>query len=272
MKKVISYSLFGSRRETKETIHEWRFYLRGLYWNTRMNALIYPDWTTHVEVDSATFSEYDNIFYELNKHYGLTFNINFEGTLAGSMLWRMKLIFNDEVEYVITRDLDAVTTYREAQAVQSFLNSGLDVHCITDNKVHGIGIMGGMGGYKCAALKHRYGTYENMVRQSSIHVSERGSDQLFLNSIVYADFKEKVFSHYLQNQLGNGEAITKHSIDDIILDGVDRKLWESNLVAAFIGSPGINEMEAYRFFKRFDKETEFEETAKRYPNIFTWYL
>lgn len=273
--KIISYSLFGYKDRPPERLWEWYYYLRGLYFNVRMNKLIYPGFRTHVEVDSETFSAFDNIFLDLRNYYGLSYNINNKASLCKSMLWRLKMAFHPEVipEYIFCRDLDAITTYREAQAVQAFINSGEDVHVITDNPAHTTPMMGGMIGMKGTVLREMFSSWEEMIATSDITIATHGTDQSFMQRALYPKLKQRIFAHYLDGMKGNGEKVVSNTIwPELDVPGVHPKLWESNLCCRFIGSPGAVDMEVLRFFERFDEPTGFEETAKRYKEIFYWYL
>lgn len=276
--KAISYSIFGSRNFTSENRFEWYAYLRGLYFNVLMNRLIYPGWKTLVHVDKSTYEDYEYFFDWLYLHHDVGTTVmprrseQAEKNLCKSMLWRMDPIFSLNVEYVICRDADALTTYREAQAVQEFVESGMIVHGITDNPAHTCPLMGGMCGFKAAPIREAYGSWENLIAQSKVKIGDRGTDQVFLSQEIYPKYKDQMFGHYLKGmKKTNGEAIIKRDIADFPLPGVNPALWESNLCAAFIGSAGVNEMETIRFFKRFSAEFDDKELAKKYPKIFYWY-
>lgn len=259
MKKIISFSLFGARDNNLEN-YVFNFYLRGLYWNVRMANLIYKDWQCHVELDSPTFSDYDNIFTGLHDYYGMSYNINPVQPLCKSMLWRLKPIFFDGVETVLCRDTDALVSYREAAIVQEWLKSPFQIGAIRDNPAHTVPLMGGMIGLRCGKLRDKYKDWDNLLSKSPITISERGTDQEFLMKVVYPDFKEDI-----------ADLIYPARNHGLILNNVRPELWESDLCSAFIGAAGVNELETLRFFRRFDEITPFETIAKKYPKIFYWY-
>lgn len=249
--KIVSYSLFGSR-----TTEPWlfNFYLRGFVWNVRMNALIYPDWQTHVEVDSGTFSDYDHIFNGLSDLYGISYNINIQEPLCKSMLWRLKPVFWPDSNVVLCRDADAITTWREKKAVIKWIDSKYLIHGMNDNPAHKLPLMGGMVGFFSYMIRETYSTWEEFM-EDSVSVSDHGSDQQYLMNKIFNRFKEHVL------------------IEDISNIGSDHtsSLWESDLTCRHIGSAGVVEMETIRFFKRFG-DTRFDEVEKKYPNVFYWWL
>lgn len=250
--KIISYSLFGSR-----TTAPWlfAFYLRGFVWNVKMNRLLYPEWQTHVEVDAGTFSDYDHIFTELQKHYGISYNINIQEPLCKSMLWRLKPVFWENSEIVLCRDADAITTLREADCVKRWEGSGQRIHGINDNPAHQLPLMGGMIGLKCAYIRSEFETWDWFM-ESDDSFEQHGSDQ----------------NHIMKKLYLPGTNIAM--ISDMYREGSNHSnpLWTSDLTCRHIGSAGVVEMETIRFFNIHDANSRFIETEKKYPHIFYWHL
>lgn len=257
MSKIISYALFGAGQATEDNFFEFAAYLRGLVWNVKFNKLLYPDWVTHIEVDSYTYSKYDNILRGLYECYGASLNVNEYAPLCKAMLWRLKKVFDPAVEYLICRDADALTSYREAQAVGQFVSSGYDYHWILDNPAHA-GAMGGMTGFRCSVLRQRFKHWQDIIDTGDTW--ERGKDQVVLNKLFNTpECKARTIIH-------------ESYFPSTPLPNVDPKLWETNLCTRHIGSAGAVDLEVLRQLKRFDKEIpEFEAICQRYPNIFYWY-
>lgn len=258
--KVISYSIFGDPAS-----FEFPFYLRGLYFNARMNRLIYPDWQTWVFTTEDLYDEHQRCFSgPLFSHIHLLP----EKPLCESMLWRMRPLFQSDVTHVICRDADAITTYKEAQAVQEWIDSGLGFHGITDNPAHSLPMMGGMVGFKVDHFNAEFPqwtSFEDMIKGHDL--SKRGSDQDFMMKKIYPFAKPNMMGHFFDG-CKEKVRITKYTVGNQI-PGVDSKLWESNLTCRHIGSPGVVEMETLRFFQRFDK-TDYSEFEKQFPEIFYW--
>lgn len=263
--KLISYSLFGINNFNENNLFEFRSYVRGFYFNCRMNNLIYPDFRTHLEVSNDVYIKYQNLFDWLVNNNNLSLSVvNQNDPLCKAMLWRMKPIFYQHITYVFCRDTDAITTYREAKAVQCFIEStNYSFHALLDNKAHS-GLMGGMVGFKTNELKAicNWKTWDEMVNSFKTDYNNRGSDQFFLNSVILPKIKDKLLFHNLTDK-------------DFVytLPMVDKKLWESNLVCRHIGSAGVIDMEVLRFFNRFDEYNwKYNDIEKQYPEIFYWHL
>lgn len=252
--KVISYSIFRAPCEK----FEFMAYLRGLYFNARMNALIYPEWDTVISVQSSIYDKYEEYFLGLPIRQVYIMG---ESPLCESMLWRMKPIFDSGVTHLLCRDADALTSYREAQSVNLWLKSGKDAHIIHDNPAHS-GLMGGMVGFKSDAINRGFSSYNQLIKGWDL--TKRGSDQDLLNKRVLPLVKDSLYTSDLQAIRRN-----TNSGNDNLMEGVDKRLWESNLCSAFIGSAGVNEMETLRFFKRFDK-TDYSEFEKEHSDILYW--
>jgi len=257
--KLITYSLFGINNFNSDNIFEFRSYVRGFYWNFRMNRLLYPEWKTHLEIDMETWNKYKNIFNLLQHNFGLSIQIgDSNDAKCKSMLWRMKPIFYDGVTHIMCRDSDAITTYREAQAVQLWLESNTSTHAIIDNPAHG-GLMGGMVAFDVKKFKELTGFNDWSSMVGYANYSNHGSDQDFLNKVIHPKVKDSCLFHINPNY--------KNEIP------TNKKFWESNLTCRHIGSAGVVEMELLRFFKRFDDKNEmFKEIEKQYPEIFYWQL
>jgi hypothetical protein len=271
--KKITYSLFGFENRNSENAFEYYSYLRGLYWNVKMNRLIYPDLVSHLEVDRYMYEEFYSLFNYLKDNFKFTITIHEEQEpLCAAMMWRMREIYNDEVTHVLCRDTDAITTYREAKLVQEWINSGLGFHAINDNPAHG-GLMGGMVGFNTKRFKELmpYSTCDQLMESDLLDFSRRGSDQDFLNKNIHPEIKGELYIHNISGA-GCSAKIQSKEVPNIAIPNVDVRLWESDLTCRHIGSAGVVEMELLRFFKRFDdKNDTHKEIEKKYPKIFYWH-
>ena len=263
--KVISYSIFGDPAS-----FEFPFYMRGLYFNARMNKLIYPEWRTAVAVEISVFEKYQSFFSALEQKFRALPFVMRPAPLCESMLWRMAPIFYYDTSHVICRDADAITTYKEAQAVQEWIDSGLGFHGITDNPAHTLPLMGGMCGFRVDHFKQtfpEYDTFEKLVAGSDL--KNHGSDQNLLMKKIYPKAKGNLLVHSFSGYNRTDEVKLVRQSANGIVAGVSPKLWESNLTCRHIGSPGVVDFETLRFFKRFDK-TDYSDFEKEFKDICYW--
>lgn len=259
--KIISYSLFGDTDS-----FEFPFYLRGFYFNLRMNQLIYPSWQTSLHVSTEVYDRYQNLLHELWIAMPFFTHIMPPAPKCEAMLWRLLPMYREDVTHVICRDADAITTYREAQAVQEWEDSGLGAHGITDDPAHTIPIMGGMCGFKADKFRKLFPDFRSLIGKANL--KDHGSDQNLLMQRVYPLVKNDMMGHFFkgckERVKDNRESVYKE------VPGVSPKLWESNLTCRMIGSPGVVDMELLRFFTRFDNRLKYNLFEEKYPKIFYW--
>ena len=260
MNKCISYSIF--RGDCEE--FEFKSYLRGVYFNARMNRLIYPSWRMVVLCEESVYQQYSEYIYDLSDVFKINYAVLPKAPLCQMMLWRLFPIWAWEhsFDYVLCRDSDALTTYREAQLVDHWITENHDsILAILDNPAHS-GLMGGMVAFHANSIRKEFPSFEDLIKGSDLN--KRGSDQDLLNNKIYPVFKN--FIHWEDHKSNFNKTAKVYSGAP---KGVSDKLWESNLCAAFIGAPGFNELETLRFLKRFDK-TDYSDFEKRHKDLFWW--
>jgi hypothetical protein len=256
--KVLSYSLFGDPLS-----FEFGFYLRGVYFNLRMNTILYKGFDCYVHVDENLKSDFIESLWPLLCNHAIIYEK--PAPRCHSMLWRMKPLFESGSNYVICRDLDSVSTYREANCVYDWLQSGLPFHAINDNDAHA-GLMGGMVGFRSEDFKRDTGyiSFEQMIQGQDL--KKHGSDQNFMNKHIHPKIKDGLFMHKLK-----GQGIEAKKIETRTPTGfVNQKLWTSDLISRYIGSAGVIDFELLRFFKSFDDDPKFDEFEKKFKNICYW--
>jgi hypothetical protein len=262
--KVLSYSLFGDPNS-----FEFNFYLRGIYFNARMNQILYPDFinVVHYQMDL-----YNTKVGELLE--GLTYitKTNLVGVAKAprceAMLWRMMPLFSKTAQYthVICRDADSVSTYREACCTYEWLDSSLPYHAINDNNAHG-GLMGGLVAFNVNAFKNHtgYTSFEQMIK--GVPLDKHGSDQNWMNKELLPKITEGLLFHKLQGS-GGPAALTRYDVPS--RKQVNPKLWVTDLISRYIGSAGVIDFELLRFLRAQPNQKQFDAFEKKYPQIFYW--
>lgn len=262
--KVLSYSLFGN-----PSSFEFPFYLRGVYFNARMNRILYPEFETCVIFEGGIADRYRDFYNELSEVCDNMTQITMSiAPKCQSMLWRMLPIWNNDVTHVICRDLDSVSTYREANCVYDWLQSGMPYHAINDNDAHA-GLMGGLVGFRSEDFKRdtgytSYTSFDQMIQGQDLR--KHGSDQNFMNKFIHPKIKHGLFMHKLK-----GQGIEAARVETRQPTGyLNQKLWVSDLISRYIGSAGVIDFELLRFFKSFDHNPKFDEFEKKYSDVFYW--
>lgn len=308
MSKAISYSLFGYNRERQANCFDFNSYLRGLHINIRFNRILFPEWVNVLNIDESTYnSKYKKIFdWHVEKGW-LRLSIREPAPLCKSMLWRVATLFDYDhpvwrYSHVICRDLDSIATYREAQMVQQWVDEDRAIHCITDSVSHTIPMMGGMVGFRPGYVNDLLKLNTNpeaawnklLSFAPDIDYSRKGSDQDFLNRIIYPKCANNATEHFIKGRPhdlieGNGRHyLAPSSIPDWIMKVSDHNLpnafranhigWsehlkQTNLLAGHIGAAGFYEAPTMKFlywedpYKDDYKELE---NMKEFAQIFYW--
>ena len=275
--KAISYALFGLGHRY-ENCFDFNSYLRSMMINVRLNRLIYPDWVMIVHINKQVYDEYKFLFDELAKSDKFEFKLCETDDLCKMMLWRMKPIFEIymgkwKYSHVICRDLDSPTTYREAQAVQQWINNDKAAHAITDSISHTIPMLGGMIGFRPDYLSARTGwqSWKDMFEGKSYDFSVKGSDQDFLCREVYPKVaqmgSDSITQHYV---LGHANTFLSDFHREIP-EGDNEDLKFTNQLCGHIGASGYYSTPMDLFLKttieKFDDLVKIEEN---YKEIFYW--
>lgn len=276
--KAIVYSLFGHGKPQEQDCFSFPSYLRGLAVNLRLARLLYPKWEIILETDKATYDAYKDYFDNVK----LTIEINPPADLTLAMLWRLKPAFHHEggkwkYTHVLCRDLDSPLTYREAQAVQYWINRDKALHCITDSVSHNLPMLGGMIGVRPDYFIERIsaGSWEDMIAKGKYNWRQKGTDQTFLNQCIYPCFarhgSDSVTEHFVKGMPQSFLSDCHPEIQPMEIEGVSPLLNESNEIAGHIGAAGWYSGQLSKFlFKHKDRFNDLLEAEKTHKDIFYW--
>lgn len=298
MSKAISYSIFGHGRN--DQAFDFPGYIRGLSKCLRVNRLLYPDWISVVHTDQSTFDAYP-LYFEGIKSDKVDVVICPDAPLCLAMLWRLKPVFEQvwsvehqgytgwKYTHVICRDADSLATYREAQAVQYWIDKDKAVHAITDSVSHTLPMMGGMIGFRPAYITERLATGDWSAfvgRSGGIDFQYKNSDQDFLNREVYPRVarqgSDSITQHYF-NGCSNTFLSDFHTCtcpppsghrddcpNNYKIDLPD-ELKESNSICGHIGAAGDYQTATERFLRKYRGQfNDLHEAESNYPDIFYW--
>jgi GR25 family glycosyltransferase involved in LPS biosynthesis len=171
MIKVISFCLWGKHPK----------YVNGLIENVKLAKLYYPDWVCWAYIHKPSVPSY--IFEKLKEYDNIKIILNNNPEIKAfrNMLWRFEPINNNEVEYLISRDVDSRISPREVLAVQEWILSKKTLHVMRDHPQHYPKILGGMYGVKREGLP-----IKDWIEQINNYYREQGddtNDQYFLETI-----------------------------------------------------------------------------------------
>lgn len=297
-RRVVSYALFGFDRDRAANCFDFNSYLRGMQICLRFNRLLFPEWQMTVHVDQATWdSPYRPIFdWHASKGF-IRFVVHPNGTpLCRNMLWRLDSVFEYEHpnwrnSHIICRDLDSIPTYREAQMVEEWIREDKALHCITDSVSHTIPMMGGMiglrPGYVNDIMKlssNPSDAFESLMNQASgIDFRVKGSDQDFLNRVMYPKLCQNACEHFILGMPhnlveGNGR---HYSVPDVAIEtkgGLPlslEQLQETNRLCGHVGAAGFYEAPTMKFLywdDPFKEEYAELESMPEFRSIFYWHV
>ena len=179
MNQVISYSLYGN---------EMRF-LVGAIKNAELAQRFFPGFTVRFyygkSVPRWVLSTL-NIF----PHVELIKVHDYEDSVART--WRFMAALDTDMDVVLSRDVDARLSLREAEAHQEFLDSEFNFHIIRDHPTgHGYVISAGMFALKTQA-------YGNLMHKKLLNyefADEYMADQKFLAEEIYPHVKDDCLIH-----------------------------------------------------------------------------
>jgi protein O-GlcNAc transferase len=175
--KVISYSLWGDNP----------IYIIGAIRNAELAREIYPGWECWFYVGTSVPVYIISRLSMMNNVKVITMSDYGDWT---SMFWRFYPASNLEVDVMVSRDTDSRLSYRESEAVASWLKGDKLFHIMRDHPYHNTKILGGMWGVKKGKLNDIKNLIEKYVKGNFWQV-----DQNFLRDNIYPRIKDDCLVH-----------------------------------------------------------------------------
>lgn len=243
--------------------------------NLKLARLLFADWEIVLICENSVFHQHKNLLSKLKVNLVVCENDLF----TKKMLWRLKPIFHSKYTHILCRDLDAPLTLRERICVEDWILSGAVIHAITDNDQHTIPLMGGMIGFRCERfIAHtNFQTWDELVNDSKIDFSKKGSDQDLLQQKILPLFSENYIlegtlskcEHFLRGMPKRDFLFSKNFVPDLDL-GFPKEYEESNEICLHIGSAGWIEPKINVFLqKHADKFLDLIEIERNF-DVFYW--
>lgn len=187
MAGVIAFSLFGTDD----------MYITGMKKNVQLAKIHYPGWDIHIHTVSETSA-----------------NHTFPGAVVigrndkpqdwTATMWRFDTLVYD-YEFYIFRDADSRLSFREAEAVREWQNSGYRYHVLRDHPAHCVPMLAGMWGCTWqGACDIRYKLDERDFHESTDYDDHR--DQMWLQRYVWPMAEKHTLVHASYHEdLGGAE-------------------------------------------------------------------
>lgn len=246
MRKLASYSLFGDRPLY------WNS-LRGLVW---AHHNLFPGWELRIYHDSSLEKEQGKLAhaYAASNLVNLVFAEENKQPCR-SMLWRLKPLWDDDVEWVLARDIDSLPTGKDRRITEVFLASGAAVHCFNDHPQHTAVMMGGMVSFNAPEFRKITGleSWEEMISLCPyLGNATGGADQMLMHDHLWPRVKSRVCEHRFCGMCADVEAQVSYTKvgDPPIADVPAKILDESDSLIPFMGCPGYDVSAVVEYFKR----------------------
>tara|TARA_R100000315_G_C5227186_1_gene138206 strand:- start:830 stop:1699 length:870 start_codon:yes stop_codon:yes gene_type:complete len=176
-RKVISFSIWGNLP----------FYCEGAIQNAFIAKNIYPDWETRFYVKDVP----EDIKERLKSLGSTVIEMQEENLGTYGMFWRFYPIDDEDVEFMISRDVDSRLSAREKHAVDEWIASGKSFHVMRDHPYHNLPVQGGMWGIRKTddsvnfdiknKIKKWFSENPNVISEGI----QKSSDQKFLESFYF---------------------------------------------------------------------------------------
>lgn len=241
-KRVAAYAIFGNRD----------FYWQHIPALVRAHHQLFKGWELRLYHDSTIHSPRAKLIraFAAANLISLHYHEENKGNCR-SMLWRMLPIWDDDVDYVICRDVDSLPTMKDRRAVEQFIQSGAALHCINDNPSHTTPVMGGMCGFHAPQFRKILGmTWEQMcATRQDLNATMGGTDQILLVHQAWDKCFPNVCEHRFAGYKADPRCKASYtSMENIAIHGVPEALSATDGLLNFLGQPGYAVQKAMDMF------------------------
>jgi|694.fasta_scaffold85149_2 hypothetical protein len=189
MKKVISYSLWGSSPQ----------YTINLIKNLDLAKQFFEGWTCRVHLSPNVPQ---NIVNFINSRDNSEIVLMGEDEGWNGMFWRFYPASDPTVDIMISRDCDSYLNIRDKAAVDEWIASKKMFHIMRDHRSHSAKIMGGMWGAMQGAVPNMKSLIDNYSRKETNN--RKNIDQEFLKEVIYPLVKNNSLVHDFMDRFGEG--------------------------------------------------------------------
>ena len=178
-RQFISMTLFGTRPR----------YQCSAVRNAQVWPMVYPRWNLRYYIPAQSLSKYRplpsaQVLFVLRK-LGVDL-VEVDDLELGPMLWRFKVMQDENVSRFIIRDIDDILSTRDALCVDFWMQSEKVLHCTRDHQSHStwMPLLGGLFGAKrkeLADLCQNNVSYSAMKKYTSKYVD----DMKYINTHIW---------------------------------------------------------------------------------------
>ena len=186
-KRVISYCLYGSDTGNVPV----KKYILGAIRNAELSLIYYPDFILYFYIDTVSKYKVDQEIVNKLRSFSHVKIIEIDVSVYPNINFAKCLRFlpmdEPNVEIMLSRDTDSRFSWREANAVREWINSGKQFHIIRDHPCHSNVILG--GAWASRKIKHFNWKKEMEVYTNMLNVWD--VDQQFLKDKIYPLIKNE---------------------------------------------------------------------------------
>lgn len=244
-KRIVCYAIFGHRE----------FYWPHFPALVRAHHTLFKGWEMRVYTDSSIFSARAMMLRAYAKA-GLVNVIHHEENKGHcrSMLWRCLPIWDENVDYVLSRDVDSLPTIKDRRSVEQFIQSGATLHVVNDNPAHTVPVMGGMCGFNAPKFREKTGIkdWNDFVsRRTDLDATMGGTDQILLYFEAWQRCFPDVCEHRFAGYRTHEQATASYTTADVFpVEGVEGDMEGTNGLINFLGAPGYGIQAAIDYFEK----------------------
>ena len=172
---IMAFSLFGDKPK----------YCQGAIYNAKLAKFIYPGWDVRIYYDETVPADIISTLRGLN--VDLIKKTRSDG--MHGMFWRLFAADDTRYDKWVIRDADSRLGYREKQAVDDWIESGLPFHTMRDHPYHEQPIMG-------CAFGGLTGSFQMAEAINGWTGNGKyGDDEHFLAEVVWPQIKNRTLVH-----------------------------------------------------------------------------
>ncbi|MFG0254458.1 MAG: tetratricopeptide repeat protein, partial [Rhodopirellula sp. JB053] len=176
---IIAFSLFGKHPR----------YLRGALRNALLAPDLFPGWQLRFYLDDSVPARFVQTLTERNAEI---VQMPSGQTMRQKLGWRFAVAHDPAVRRFAVRDVDSVLSYREARAVEAWINSDRWFHVMRDWWTHTELILAGMWGGRAGVLPD---LTEMLIQYQPKAKETPNVDQWFLREKVWGYVRQSCLTH-----------------------------------------------------------------------------